>query len=200
MRRARAFFLWAGILLLGSITSVPLATACPAMIAAVTAGQSGLLLAFDDGQAYCGTSAGGDTLAWVPVGNILGNAGFSGEKLVGLVVPAGAPDYAWGATDAGHVFHTTVSGVSSSPLGSQTIFSFLGRGQESVIGFGSDGGSRLYFLGGDGTVIVMLASTVGWQPRYVGQFPGTLPTPAGSATWGQVKAKYATPAPGKVTR
>jgi hypothetical protein len=37
--------------------------------------------------------------------------------------------------------------------------------------------------------------------RYVGNFWSGAPTPAVSQpTWGQVKAKYATPAPGKVTR
>jgi len=189
MHKARTFFLWAGILLLGSITSVPLTTAGRAMIAGGACDQeNGLLLAFEDGQAYWGTPAGGDTLAWVPVGNILGNAGFSGEKLLGLVNIPLRCEYYWGATDVGHVFHTTVRGVASSPLGGQTIFSALGRAQESVIGFGSDAG-MLYFLGDAGTVIKMALNN-GAQPIYIGHFPGPLPTPAGSATWGQLKSLY----------
>ena len=187
MHQARTFFLWAGILLLGSITCVPLATAGRAMIVGGMANEPGLLLAFEDGQAYMASLPVNPPI-WMPAGNIVANAGFSGERLVGLFVPAGAPNYAWGATDAGHVFHTTVRGVSSSPIGSQTIFSFLGRDQESVIGFGSDGGSLLYFLGGAGTEIGMNAN--GGQPFYIGQFNGTLPTPAESATWGQLKSVY----------
>jgi hypothetical protein len=35
---------------------------------------------------------------------------------------------------------------------------------------------------------------------YVGNVFSGNPTPAAQPTWGQVKAKYATPAPGKVTR